>query len=167
MKRYLFTRSTAGKQSAESDVAQRSAAPIRRAANPASVMGSRIEGRRLDSADDEFDRRLSIGGGRSVPLDDTGRDGLRAQPSLLDQGHDLGKQRSSMCPSDEEADPECVKPAEGHRHVARVEGHTLQNALRLRGSDGKLQARRSHTPIHYDGIAALRRFEIRLEPPTP
>src|SRR5207244_13265924 len=72
-------------------------------------------------------------------------------------------QRSSMCPSDEEADPECVKPAEGHWHVARVEGHTLQNALRLRSSDGILQARRCHTRIDYDGIAARRLFEIRLE----
>src|SRR5437667_8266 len=55
------------------------------------------------------------------------------------------------------------KPAERHRHFARVEGHTLQNALRLRGSDGILQARRCHTRIHYDGIAALGLFEIRLE----
>src|SRR5207244_4608675 len=88
-----------------------------RASSSADASGPRC----LASADDEFDCRLSIGGGRSVPLDDTGRDGLRAQLSLLDQGHDLGKQRSSMCPSDEEADPECVKPAEGHRDVARVD----------------------------------------------
>ena len=125
---------------------------------------SRVERRRFDWADDEFDRRFAISGGRSVPLDNTGRDGLWTQPSLLDQGHDLGKQRSSMRPSDEEADPEGVKPAERHRHVAaRIEGHTLQNALRLRGSDGVLQARRCPTRVYYDGIAALRLFEIRLE----
>src|SRR5207244_4145203 len=130
-----------------------------RASSSADASGPRC----LASADDEFDCRLSIGGGRSVPLDDTGRDGLRAQLSLLDQGHDLGKQRSSMCPSDEEADPECVKLAEGHRDVARVERHTLQNALRLRGSDGILQTRKCNTRIHYDGIAALGHLEIRRE----